>query len=66
MLQKQTKVHDKSEGVKYAISRFEEEEFNKFYENGGREKLKKVKYFKDGKLTRRKWGHWDNRVSRRS
>ena len=32
--------------VKYEVSKFEEEEFKKWFENGGREKLKKkVQYF---------------------
>lgn len=62
MLQKQKHGWDRSEGVKYTISRFEEEQFQKFYENGGREKLsKRIRYFNDGKITRKKWGHWSGR-----
>ncbi len=37
---------DQSTGVKYQVSKFEEEEFKKWFEKGGKEKLsKQVNYF---------------------
>lgn len=37
---------DRSEGIKYTVSRFEEEEFQKWMEKGGKEKLRrKLVYF---------------------
>jgi hypothetical protein len=46
-MQKATHGWDRTEGVKYCLSSFEEEEFKKWHENGGREILSRKLYFFD-------------------
>jgi len=46
-MQKAKHGWDRSEGVKYTVSKFEEEDFHKWHENGGREILSRKLYFFD-------------------
>lgn len=46
-MQKAKHGWDRQEGVKYQVSSFEEEEFRKWHENGGKKILARKLYFFD-------------------
>lgn len=53
------KQWDTNDNVKYCVSSFEEEDFKKYYENGGKEQLsKRIIWLHTDKPTRKKkWNH---------